>query len=482
MQQIKKTNDIKVVFVEPMGVYSNVFDQLMTIPMLGPLYLATIAQNAGYDVAIFNENILGRKITSDDLKDADILCVSCMTATVERGKTIAREYTALRQSLGRQSRTIIGGIHASMIPEDVINDFDQVFVGEAETKILDVLAGKIQDKIIYGERIHDLDSIPIPNFKLLKNWEKMKLWPVMTSRGCPFDCTFCSVTEMFGRGYRTKSIERVIEEIKSYDNDWFFFVDDHFVVNKTRTEKILDALHTDRPDIIWSCQVRTEVSKEQELVAQMREAGCRTVHIGLESINPQSLQEMKKGHTVEDVKRSIKVFRENGIKVHGMFMFGSDSDQKDIFNATSNFCRESGLTSVQYLIITPLPGTRFYKRIEEEGRLLHKHWQFYDGMHVVFQPKCFTPVELQQGMIDCFSDFYSYTNAVNDAINTFFETGLTLIKKMYTNAYFPSFFPSFLKIAGKKIVKNWIMHNAPYMGYLYIITMTNKYHLNKLRG
>ncbi len=471
MQQIKEKNGVKVVFVEPMGVYSNVFDQLMTIPMLGPLYLATIAEKAGYNVTILNENILGRKITSDDLKDVDILCLSCMTATVERGKTIAREYTTLRQSLRCQARTIIGGIHASMIPEDVINDFDQIFVGEAETKILDVLSGKIQDKIIYGERLQDLDSIPFPNFKLLKNWEKMKLWPVMTSRGCPFNCTFCSVTEMFGRGYRTKSVERVIEEIKSYENDWFFFVNDHFVVNKTRTKNLLDALHSERPDVIWSCQVRTEVSKEQELVTQMRAAGCRTVHIGLESINPQSLEEMQKGHTVEDVKRAIKVFRENGIKVHGMFMFGSDSDQKDIFKLTSTFCRESDLTSVQYLILTPLPGTKFYKKIEEEGRLLHKYWQFYDGMHVVFQPKCFTPLELQQGMIDCFRDFYSYTNAVNDAINTFFATGLTLIKKMYTKAYFPSFSPSFLKIAGKKIVKNWITHNIPYMGYLQSIPM-----------
>lgn len=478
MEQKKVKNGAKIVFVEPMGVYSNVFafTELMAIPMLGPLYLGTIAEQAGYDVSILNENILGREISSDELKDVDVLCLSCMTATVERGKAIAREYTALRQSLGRQARTIIGGIHASMIPDDVSNDFDQVFVGEAETKILDVLAGRIQDKIIYGERLDDLDSIPIPNFRLLKNWKRMKLWPIMTSRGCPYDCTFCSVTEMFGRGYRTRSVERVIEEVKSYDNDWFFFVDDHFVVNKKRTKKILDALRAERPDITWSCQVRTEVSKEQELVAYMRAAGCKTVHIGLESINPQSLQEIQKGHTVDDVKRSIKVFREHNIKVHGMFMFGSDSDQEDIFKTTSHFCKKSGLTSVQYLILTPLPGTRFYKRIEQEGRLLHKQWQFYDGMHVVFQPKHFTPVELQQGMIDCFSDFYSYANGINDAINIFFETGLTFIKRMYKKVYYPSFFPSLVKIAGKRVVKNWIMHNTPYMGYLQILTMMNSIH------
>ena len=110
--------------MEPRGSQSNVFDRFMTIPMLGPLYLGTIAEAAGYDVSILNENILGRKVRMDELRDVDILCVSCMTATIERGKEIARAYVKLRRSLGRSSRTIVGGIHASMIPQDVVNDFE----------------------------------------------------------------------------------------------------------------------------------------------------------------------------------------------------------------------------------------------------------------------------------------------------------------------------------------------------------------------
>jgi radical SAM superfamily enzyme YgiQ (UPF0313 family) len=467
----QNTASAKVVFIEPRGAHSNVFDRFMTMPLLGPLYLGTIAEQAGYDVTILNENLLGREITPEDLQDVDILCVSCMTATVKRGKTIAREYTASRQSLGRPSRTIIGGIHASMLPEDVKDDFDQVFVGEAETKILDVLSGKIQEQIIYGERLQDLDHIPIPNFRLLKNWEKMKTWPIMTSRGCPFNCTFCSVTEMFGRGYRTRSVDRVIEELQTYQHHTYFFVDDHFVVNHKRTRKLLELIHTNRLKLNWACQVRTEVSKDQELIAAMRAAGCTTVHIGLESINPQSLQELEKGQSVEDIKRAVTIFRKQRIKVHGMFMLGCDSDQQEIFKATSAFCRTSGLTSAQYLILTPLPGTVLYKQLEQEGRLLHKQWEFYDGMHVVFHPRHFTPIELQQGMIDCFSDFYSYANGVNDAINIFFKTCLTLIQRMYTHVYFPSFTPSFWKIAGKHIVKSWVAHNAPYFRYLRMITL-----------
>ena len=474
MNSVNKKNGIKVVFIEPMGAHSNVFARHMTVPMLGPLYLATIAEKAGYDVSILNENLLGRKIRQSELKDVDILCLSCMSVTVERGKKIAREYTSLRRSLGLTSRTVVGGIHASMIPDDVKNDFDQVFVGEAETKILDVLSGKIGEKVVHGEKLHDLDRVPIPNFKLLKNWEKMNSWSIMTSRGCPFNCTFCSVTEMFGHGYRTKSIDRIIEEVRQSDKKFVFFVDDHFVLNKNRTRKLLNSLKKNKLNIKWSCQLRAEVGKDPKLVARMNRAGCKTVFVGFESINPQSLLEMKKGQTVSDVKRSIKVFRENGINIHGMFMLGSDAEAKGIFKMTSDFCKKSGLSSVQYLIITPLPGTVFYKRMEKEGRLLHQNWQFYDGLHVVFQPKNFTPSELQQGMIDCFSEFYSYTRALTEAITIFFETLHVLIKRLYQSIHFPSLKPSVVKFFGRRIVKDWIIFNKSYLRYLKTLNLNKK--------
>ncbi len=471
MHQINRKCGPKVVFVEPMGAFSNVFDQYMTIPMLGPLYLATIVEREGYEVSILNENIMGRKITPTELRDVDILCLSCMTATVDRGKEISRQYKALRRSLGGKSRTIIGGIHASMIPEDVMPDFDQVFIGEAETKILDVLEGQIQEKIVYGEKIDNLDHLPVPNFKLIKNWEKIKVWPIMTSRGCPYNCSFCSVTEMFGRRYRTKTIGRVLEEMTLYDRDFLFFVDDHFALDKDRTKRLLDLIDKSEMNVKWSCQSRTEVSQDKDLVAQMRRAGCTTVYVGFESISQKSLREMKKGQSVADIKRTIEVFKKNDINIHGMFMFGSDSDEKEIFKLTSKFCLESVLTSVQYLILTPFPGTVFYKKIEREGRLLHKNWSLYDAMHVVFQPKNLSPSELQQGMIDCFSDFYSYVKAFNEAIDVFFKTFLALGKKMYKSVSFPSITPLLIKAAGRRIVKKWISYNKPYLNYLKNVSL-----------
>jgi len=457
---------MKVLFIEPRGAFSNVFDKFMTIPMLGPLNLATIAVKAGFDASIINENILGRKVNHAELESADILCVSCMTATITRGREIASEYKKIRAKAGKKSHSIIGGIHASMMPEDVINDFDQVFVGEAENHIVDLLSGKLTNKVVFGSRVENMDTLPIPDFKLLKGWEKMKIWPVMTSRGCPYNCNFCSVTEMFGRGYRVRSIDKVMEELAMHGNKSIFFVDDHFVVNKNRTVEMLDKMRESGFRGRWSAQLRTEVTKDLHLVQRMKEAGCTTVYIGFESINPDSLKEMHKGQTVDDIKRSIEVFRRNCILVHGMFMFGSDSDSGEIFKATSDFCLNSGLSSVQYMVLTPLPGTEFYRRIESEGRLLHKNWEYYDAMHVVFRPKLLSPGELQQGMIDCFSDFYSYTSGINEALNAVGETLLTFVRKLYSRAYFPSVVPVLVKFFGRKIVKSWIDYNRNYLLYL----------------
>jgi radical SAM superfamily enzyme YgiQ (UPF0313 family) len=152
--------------------------------------------------------------------------------------------------------------------------------------------------------------------------------------------------------------------------------------------------------------------------------------------------------------------------VHGMFMLGSDSDTKEVFGATSQFSREMKLDYAQYAILTPLPGTLVYRQFEKEGRLLHKDWSMYDGLHSVFAPNNMTADELQNGMVECFADFYNYLNAFNDALNATGRTVAAGIRSLYSKASFPSFYPSFMKVAGKQIVKQWVRRNQGYMTYL----------------
>jgi radical SAM superfamily enzyme YgiQ (UPF0313 family) len=454
-----------ILFVEPVGAVANIFSRFMSIPLLGPMYLASMAKAAGYDVSIFNENIAG-SISRDDLAGVDLLCLSCITATIERGKQISALYRETRAGLHLPSRAIVGGIHASMLPEDVKNHFDQVITGEAETIFLDIASGNIKDPLVRGQKLDDLDSLPFPDYSLLRGWGKRLLKPVMTSRGCPFDCNFCSVTKMFGRDYRSQSPARVWSEISRSAKGTVFFVDDNFCVDLDRSNEILDLMLKNNFSRKWTAQVRTNVTNQPQFVKKMKQAGCKVVYVGFESINPQTLKDMNKRQTVEDIKRSIRVFRENNIMVHGMFILGNDADTKDMFRTTAEFSRESGLDYVQYSVLTPLPGTEVFARLSKEGRLLHSNWNYYDGMHVTFAPKLMTATELQRGMIDCFGDFYCYTSAINSAINAGVHGALAAVQNLYRTAHVRSFYPSFIKFAGSHLLKKWTKENRQYLSYL----------------
>ncbi|MAG50251.1 hypothetical protein CL621_01260 [archaeon] len=456
----------KVVFVEPTGASSNIFTRYMNIPLLGPVYLATIAKKAGYDASVLNENILGRKVKREELEDVDILCLACITPTIDRGREIAREYRKIRKENNQESRVIVGGIHASMIPEDVLNDFDQIVMGEAENIIVDLLSGKIKDKIVRVERPQNLDVLPHPNFELVKEWKKIDITPVMTTRGCPYNCNFCSVTEMFGRCYRTRDPSDVVKEISRYKKGSVFFVDDHFTADPEKTNNLLNLMIDSGFNRPWSSQVRTEITKNTELVSKMRKAGCSTVCVGFESVNPKSLNEMKKGQTVEDIKRSMKVFHDNSMGVHGMFILGNDSDTKDTFEKTSEFCYKNEIDTVQYAILTPLPGTPLYTKLERENRILHKAWKFFDGLHPVFRPNNMTAYELIKGVIKCYKDFFSYSEGIKSMFNTSIISVKSLIKSLSTKVYLPSFHPPLMKFVGSKIIKDWLNNNRTYIKYL----------------
>ncbi|MBD3314845.1 MAG: radical SAM protein [Chitinivibrionales bacterium] len=455
-----------VFFIEPRAG-ANTFSGFMSIPLLGPVYLATLARQAGYDAWVYNENILGRSVTDDELAQADQLCLSCLTATVEQGIEIAQRYRRVRHARGLPALAHIGGIHASMMPEDVAPYFDHVVVGEGEYIIEGLLAGAYQERIIHGEPVNDLDTVPIPNFSLVKGWRGPRITPVMTSRGCPYDCNFCSVTEMFGRKYRAKSPERVLKEIMRYPKGYIFFVDDNFAGNTIRLRRILTLMKERGFARPWTAQFRTSITEDPSLVAEMKARGCYWVFVGFESINPQSLKDLRKRQSVEDIQRSVRVFHQNNIRVHGMFILGGDSDTDSVFRTTTEFVCRHKVDTVQFSILTPLPGTPLFRRIAEEGRLLHRQWRYYDGLHVVFRPKNFSAGELQQGVISCFNDFYTYTHALSDAISTGMKSMMAAGKRLITpRVPWPSFSGPLMKFVGRGYVKQWIRENASYVRYL----------------
>jgi radical SAM superfamily enzyme YgiQ (UPF0313 family) len=404
-----------VIFIEPAGRLSNVFENYMKLPLMGTLYLGTILHERGYDVRIINENIIDKEIDPFEIR-ADVFCITALTVSANRAKILARQ---IRETYS-ESRIIMGGTHASVSPEEFTDIADHVVIGEAEEIIEDLIEGRFQDKIVHGSHIKDLEALPLVNYALMEGFDNMSILPIMTSRGCPFDCSFCTVTQIFGKKFRMQSAERVVAEVenalKHFKNRNFFFYDDNFTASKNRIKLLCDLLMQQKLNISWAAQVRADVARDPELVRKMAVAVCRWVYIGFESINDEALKAMHKSQTRSDIEKTIRILRDAGIRIHGMFIFGDDHDTLETMNATVDFAIKNEIDTVQFMVLTPFPGTQIYEAIVGENRLLHKNWDYYNAMFIVFRPKRMQPHRLLHGTHLAYRRFYSLRRTFMDTV------------------------------------------------------------------
>jgi radical SAM superfamily enzyme YgiQ (UPF0313 family) len=459
-------------FIEPTAAQLHIFSAF-TLPRLGSFILAgLVIRRPDWRARVFVE---GRK--RFDLQAwiaehgrPEVLGISTITPTVKRGYALADECRALGIPV------ILGGPHVTFLPEEALDHADLVVRGEGEgamTALLDLwhagyvkatdaeyarvpnltwknAAGTVQHNPM-GPWIADLDALPVPDFSLADGTADCRFGGkttvmVQTSRGCPFDCSFCSVTGMFGKKFRYRSIESVLSEVRRYNrrDHFVFFCDDNFTANKRRARELVGAMIQERFRFQWSTQVRTDLARDPELVALMKRAGCHTVFIGFESVNPKSLTEMKKSQTLEEIRNAMRVIQGAGIHIHGMFVFGFEDDDWQTVEATVRLAREMKLTSVQLLILTPLPGSELYERLAGEGRFTSRNWDLYDTHHVVFRPKGFTPFELQCAQVYGHTQLYTVPEG---------------LKKVATGRWVAAG----LSFYAWKINRDWQKGNQPYL-------------------
>ena len=234
----------------------------------------------------------------------------------------------------------------------------------------------------------------------------------MTSLGCPFDCTFCTVTMMFGRKYRMRSPESVIAELEAKKPRSVFFYDDNFAADKRRLKKLLQLMIDRGITLKWQAQVRTDVARDEELLTLMQRSGCHRLALGFESVDQATLDSYAKSQTVEDITNAIAALHRHGIHVHGMFVVGADSDTVRTAGATVAFAERYRIDSLMLNILTPGIGTKQYEMMNGDERVFERRWQFYDGQHVIFEPQNMTASQLQTGVIDGYRRFYSVGNIV----------------------------------------------------------------------
>ena len=430
----------KIVGIEPAPPGFHVFSAFK-MPRLGLPMMGTILRDRGYQVRLFCQDLA--PIDWEETLSADLVMISTITSTAPEAYHIARKIKEKARVLGRDIPIVMGGAHVTFMTEEALdNHADFVVRGEGEETILELtswlqngndaasisriqgLSYKIGTRVYHNERrshLKDQDGLPTPELSLIKGWKEPPIFPVLSSRGCPFDCTFCSVTKMFGHKYRTRSPEKVLEDIRYYHRlypkAWIFFYDDNFAADKKRTKRLLRLMIENDLVFPWTAQSRLDVVKDRELLQLMQKAGCKVLYIGLESVNPQTLLEYNKRQTVDEMGEAIRILHQYKIKTHGMFVLGGEQDDRETVMQTVRSAIKWKIDTVQMVILTPLPGTPVYERLVSENRVTSFDWSQYDGHHVVYKPNKMSVWELQFGvMLEAMPKFYSLWQVTKAAV------------------------------------------------------------------
>jgi radical SAM superfamily enzyme YgiQ (UPF0313 family) len=354
------------------------------------------------EVSITDENVT----RVDYLKETDMVGITALTSTAHRAYEIADAFRAMGK------KVVLGGIHPSIMPEEAGQHADAVVIGEAEgiwpQVIADFQANKLQKTYQNKER-PVLSGLPQPRRNLCAKRGYYYTNTIYTTRGCPYACSFCTVTSFFGRTYRCRPVEEVIAEAKTLNRKkYFIFLDDNIVGNPAYSKELFRALIPLK--IKWVGQCSVTITKDDELLRLAAESGCVDLFIGLESLSPVSLKAInKKTNSVDEYETIIKKLHSAGIGVHGFFIFGLDGDDSGSFMRTVRFAQNVRLESAQFDILTPYPGTAIFKSLEKEGRILSKDWSQY-GHDLMFTPKGLSRDQLQEGRKLAWREFYSLSS------------------------------------------------------------------------
>lgn len=371
----------------------------------GPLILGGICRRAGHEVEVYEE--LNGKVNYKKLWDADVFCLYTMTSTAPRAYELAEMIHK-----NSKARVIIGGMHASTLPEEAAKYADQVIVGEGEKTILDVIEGRRKEKIVYSKPVENLDEVPFPDYSILKT--PCVSANVMTTRGCPFRCTFCTTSRSFAP-YRQRSIDNVIEELRMYKKMGFRYMnfeDDNFTADKERAKEICRRMIAEglvfKETFFFG---RTDMARDEELLDLLTQAHLTRVLMGIESVNQAALDAINKHQSLADIENAAEACKRHGIRIIASIVLGLDEDASQDIRRSVDFAKAINAYQLQPAVLTPFPGTPVYEQFEKESRMLTKDWQYFDLMTVTFRPKKLSPWALQEEFYRAAKHFYDFRSA-----------------------------------------------------------------------
>ena len=395
---------MKILFIVPGWSPSNLWGQMeFKFPPLSVLTLAASTPEE-VKVSIVDENL--EKIDFDT--EADLIGITIMTPQAVRGYQIADQFR------GEGKKVVLGGFHVSHLPEEALNHADAVVIGEGDRIWREVIKGFQESKLkkIYkDDKLVSLSEIKTPRRDLIKGKGYLFTNTIQTTRGCPFDCEFCSVSSFFGRSYRTRPIPLVIEELAKLKQEsvFLFLVDDNLVGNRPYAKTLFQEMASLK--FKWASHAPLVFANDEELLNLASKSGCMALFVGVESLTQENLSMMGKRTSlgVPPIE-AVKKFHDHGIGVLASFILGYDRDTPDTFKEILDFCHQAKIDGALFPILTPYPGTLLRERLKREGRVLTDQWDLYDMEHVTFVPKGMRPEKLQEGFEWLNSSFLSWSS------------------------------------------------------------------------
>jgi radical SAM superfamily enzyme YgiQ (UPF0313 family) len=339
--------------------------------------------------------------------DADLVGLTCITANA------ALVYDLSARLRARGVTTVIGGVHPTLVPDEAQAHADAIVVGYAEESwprlLRDFAAGRLQPR--YDEAPdYRFENVPEPRRDLLKRKGYITLNTVQAVRGCPWRCSFC-VVPVAWPGYLHRPVPEVIREIERLDGDTFLFLDLSPIEDPVYIKELYRALIP--LEKRWGGLATIRIADDDELLGLAVASGCRGLLIGIESVSPDSIRQMRKGWAKPArYLEAIKKLHQHGIAINGCFVFGLDGDDSGIFERTLEFVEQAAIDLPRFAIATPFPGTPLYRQLAAENRLLTEDWRFYGGQNVVFRPRRLSVDELQEGTRWAWRQAYSLPSIV----------------------------------------------------------------------
>jgi len=395
---------MKIKLIQPAMIPRPMDTKLKTrmSPSLALLTIANLTPKE-HEVITLNENV--EKI--DFNEPVDLVAITVTVDGMNRAVEISKEFQ------NRGVTVIAGGIHITADPEGTVNSFDAISVGMAErvwTKILKDKENNSLKKIYYDMDNISGKEIVSPDYDIIDKSKYLYTNIISTSRGCPFQCDFCyNSCKNVLKTYINRPVDDVIKDINALKTRHIMFIDDNFIGNPKWTKELLKVIKPRR--LKWNAAVTSNIVDMPELLDEMKEAGCQSLFIGFESINSKSLESVHKvQNSVNRYEKLVDEVHKRGIMINASFVFGLDEDDSSIFKSTLEWIVKNKIETVTSHILTPYPGTKLYKTLLVENRIVDFNLASYNTASVVYKPKNMTAEELYNGYIWIYKELYTFKN------------------------------------------------------------------------